>query len=305
MGGAVTAIEDDVGAISFNPATFSLSENNSKMFFSFHINPVLPVVANRQKEFFGLDRKKGFDRAINNLKYIVKSITFSVNALNIGFLFNEEKFLMKDSDQFFSGIEYQDNYYHSAIINVNLSSQVKIGVSGSIIRNREDHEIEEGGEVSYGILVKPNSKYQIGIMFIDFASRVKNFRRRFDRLADESLNAGLAFFPWSGFSFSLDVRNLTESSSGETFGLQEFHAGFESTRIKHLSIRGGYFREKLSGDNYSNTYSAGIGLIDFNRLRSTGTRYNHPVPLLSYTVLFEDRPDKLFKWHFLTISFRL
>jgi len=272
MGGAITAIEDDIGAISFNPATFSLSESNPNTFFSFHINPVLPIVAYRQQEFFDLDRKKGFEKAINNLKYFVKSVTFRVNAVNIGFVFNEEKFQTKDTGQFFSGIDFPDNNYHSAIVNVNLSSQVKIGVSGSIIRNSDSNGVEEGGEVSYGILVKPNSKYQIGIMFIDFANRVKNFRKKFDRLADESLNAGLAFFPWSGISLSLDVRNLTENSFEETFGLQEFHAGFESTRIKHLSIRGGFFREKLSGDNYSNIFSAGVGIIDLNRLRSSSTR---------------------------------
>ena len=305
MGGAVTAVEDDIGAISFNPATFSLSENNSKLFFSFHLNPILPIVASRQREFFGLDQGKGFDRVINTLKYLFKSITFRTNVFDIGFLFNEEMFLQKDTGRFFSGIEFFDNNYNSAVVNVRLSSQVNIGISGSIIRNRVDNKVEEGGEISYGILVKPNNKYQIGIMFIDFADRVKNFRRRFDRLADESLNAGLAFFPWRGFSFTFDVRNLTESSSEETFGLQEFHSGFEITRIKHLSVRGGYYREKLKGNNYSNIYSAGVGLIDLNRLRSTGTRYNHPVPFLSYTILFEYTPDKLFKWHFLTIGFRI
>jgi len=305
MGGAVTALEDDLGAISFNPATFNLAEKNSPLFFSFHINPVLPVIANRQEKYFGLDEKDGFDRAINNIQYLFKAITFKVNALSIGVLLNEEKYIKKSSNQFFDSAGFQDNRFHSAVVNIRLSSQVNIGISGSIIKSAENNTAEKGGEVSYGILVKPNNKYQIGIMFIDFANRVRNFRKRFDRLADESLNAGLAFFPWNGISFTLDVRNLTEDRSAETFGLQEFHAGFEAAGLKHISVRGGFYREKQENSKYSNVYSAGIGLIDMNRLRSVNTRYYHPDLLLSYTILLQDISGKLSKWHFLTMSFRI
>lgn len=305
LGGAVTALEDDIGAISYNPATFSLTENPAGMRFSVHLNPVLPAVTFRQKELFDLNDKDNFESIIGGIKYLFKAFTLSTRIFNFGILLNEEKFLQKGGEKFFDGTEFLDNRYHTAVLNVKLSSQVSFGVSGSLIRDADASGVNTGSEVRYGILVKPSGWYQIGIMFVDFANKVKNSRRRFDRLADESLNAGLVFFPRKGFSLSFDVRNLTENGSAENFGLQEIHFGFEITRISHISLRGGYYREKRENNKFSNVFSAGFGLFDLNRFRSPNSRYNHPVPLISYSILFEKHNTNWIRWHFVTIGFRI
>lgn len=305
MGGAVTALEDDIGAISYNPGTFDLVADRSKMRLSVHLNPVMPLVSFSEPENFRNSGKIDINSMLWGLHYLVKSITFSASIFDFGILFNEEKFIKRNGEKFFNGDNFLDNVYHSAIANINLSSQVSIGVTGSLIRNTDTNGLEEGSGLSYGILVIPSNKYQVGITYFNFSNGIHDIRQRFDRIADESLNAGLAIFPWSNVTLSIDVRNLTESSKTENFGLQEFHFGLEMTQIRHIALRGGYYREKISTGKYSNIFSFGIGLVDINYFKSPETRYNHPTPLISYTLLLENTPISQYRWHFFTIGFRI
>ena len=305
MGGAVTALEDDIGAISYNPGTFDLVADRSKMRLSAHLNPVMPLISFSETENFRGNGKVGINSILWSLHYLIKAVTFSASIFDIGILFNEEKFFKRDGGKVFNGNNFLDNVYHSAIANINLSSQVSIGVAGSFIRNTDTDGLEEGSGLSYGVLVIPSNKYQVGITYFNFSNGIHDIRRRFDRIADESLNAGIAFFPWSDVTLSIDVRNLTESSKPEKFGLQEFHLGFETTQIKHIALRGGYYREKISKGEYSHIFSAGIGLIDINYFKSPETQYNHPTPLISYTLLLENTPLSNYRWHFFTIGFRI
>ncbi|MFC1513899.1 hypothetical protein ACFL5P_02705 [candidate division KSB1 bacterium] len=305
MGGAFTAVEDDLCAVSFNPGTFSLIDDNPDMRLMVHFNPVMPAVSLNQRDKFRYVEEGGMKAALGSIHYMVKSIMFSAKIVNIGILFNEEGFNKSRTSKIFDGTGFRNNLYHTAVLSINLSSQIRLGVTGSIIRSVENDIVQEGKGLSYGVLVKPNSRYQVGISYFDFSNELPNFRRPFDRIADESLNAGLAFFPWEDVIISVDVRNLTESSERENFALQEFHFGFESNRLSHFSFRGGYYREKFADKQYSNIFSAGIGLLDLNRFNSIQKQYNHNTPLINYTILFENTPLVNSKLHLLTIGFRL
>jgi len=307
MGGAFTAIEGDIGALSFNPGSYYLFRDRSKFRLAVVINPILPSVSNSQSEYFTDNRDDAIESLFDVLRYTVKSIGISYDILDIGVLFNEELFLRKKGGQIFNGKGFTNNYYHSIIANIKLSSQVSFGVSGIFIKNTHEEKIQKGSGFSYGILIKPSEFYQVGITYIDYSDKIKNFRKLFDRFADESLNAGIAFLPWKSLRFCLDVRNLTENDKPENFGLQELHYGVEFARIPHVVLRCGYYREKETDTEnnrsyYNHIYSLGIGLIDINRLKSLERKFNHETPLVSYAVIYEKTPFENVRWHMLKIG---
>ena len=123
MGGAVTALEDDIGAISYNPGAFDLNVDRTKMRLSVHLNPVMPLVSFSQPENFRGNGKVGINSMLWGLHYLIKSITFSASIFDFGVLFNEEKFIKKNGGKVFNGDNFLDNVYHSAIANVNLSKR--------------------------------------------------------------------------------------------------------------------------------------------------------------------------------------
>jgi hypothetical protein len=305
MGGATTAVEDDIGAISFNPGAFDLLADRSQTRLMVYFNPVLPIVSYEQPAQFLLSGGSDFKRYFGGIPYLFKAATLSTGAFDFGILLDEEQYLTRSSKKFFNGEAFINNWYHSAVVRVRLSSQVSFGITGCLLKTEENSTVTSGTGWSYGILVKPSSMYQIGIMYFDVTNSLHNVRRRFDRLSDESLNTGFAFFPVEKFTIAVDVRNLTESSKAEKFGLQELHMGFESTYIKHMTIRGGFYREKSENGTYTSVFSTGVGLIDINSFKSVETQYNHMTPLITYTILFENTPVNRYRWHFLAICFRI
>jgi len=305
MGGAFTAIEDDACAISYNPGAFSLFSDRRRARFTLMLNPVLPLVSLHQTKYFFDNRNEGAKSIFGSLEYLIKFVGVSYDMLNLGIVFNEERFMRKGGGAFFDGDGFIDNKYTAAVASIQLSNQVSIGVSGSLISSSENAERENGSEFSYGILIRPNSWYQVGITYCNLSDNAYNSRKRFDRIADESLNAGVAFIPARDVILSFDARNLTETDKPNNFGLQEIHLGFEVARLRHYAFRGGFYREKISGGRYSYLYSMGFGLIDLNRLKALENRFDHKTPIIQYTLVLEDTPYDLFRWHMLTFMFRI
>jgi len=301
MGGAFISVGDNFGAMAYNPGAFSLFSDRSRIRVTAAFNPVLPVTRYREQEKFNEDDEKDINSLLAALGYSLKSLGISYKMLDIGILLNEEKFLSKSRGRVFDAEGFTDNYFHTAVASLKLSSQVSLGLSGSFIRNSQDGVVEEGYGFSYGILVRPSFYYQIGITYIDYQDRIKDYRKRFERFADESLNIGISLMPAEKIRFCVDIRNLTESDKPDNFGLQEFHFGFETTAIPHFALRGGYYREK-NGGRASHVYSCGIGLIDLNRLRPRDRKLDHESHMLSYALLFENTPGGHYRWHMLTFG---
>ncbi|MFC1564510.1 hypothetical protein ACFL6G_06205 [candidate division KSB1 bacterium] len=319
MGGAFTAIEDDLNAISYNPATFTLFQVSDVRRFSVFVNPVLPVVAFRQADRFDLN--KSTNNTMNGLRYLIKGFTFSTSFMDAGILLNEEKYIVRDTDYFFDGKDMNNNVFHSMVVNFKLSSQANFGVSGSYVLSEEGENVKKTTAISYGLLIRPSLKYQVGITFFDMSNEIKSLRRKFERFADESLNIGLAIFPFEGGVISVDARNVTESEEEKNFALQEFHFGAEFSKIKHISLRAGFYREEFTlqdnlefqeiskydfgGQEFSKVFSFGVGIIDLNLFRSYSNRLSHSTPLISYAMILKDTPLGRVNWHFLSLNIRI
>lgn len=321
LGGAVVAVRGNIDVSAFNPATFMLSRVRPISKISLTFNPILPISIYSNPKRFSIEGDSN-KKLAESAKYIVKAMTYSNKYLDIGLILNEEKIIHKNSEEFFNGEGFLDNNFHTLVASFEFSSQVRLGVS--IISYKQPDSlgvVNRDLGLSYGLFIKPSEKYQIGLTFFDMTSGYENARRKFDRIADESLNIGIAYFPIKDFMISIDVRNLTDSNKDNNFALQEFHYGFEFSKYSHFIIRSGFYREKfLKNDNYefgltdtsafsdtkySNIFSIGISLIDTNRWRSISNKYVSPTSLISYTFLYKDTPVGKVKWSFLTINFQL
>ncbi len=303
MGGAFTAVQDDYAALFYNPGSFSLFRDRENFNFTGSLNPILPVTASNQEEYFGYSRETNTKNVFGALQYLVKSLSFSYKMIDFGITLNDEIFLNKNDKRFFSGEGFEGNLFHSAVLCFRLSTQVSIGVSGTYIRSQIDDEVNEGHGFSYGLFLKPNNWYQVGVTYIDYSDGSPHFRKAFERFADESLNVGVAVRPWKDLMFCVDIRNLTENDKPENFGLQEFHLGLEYSPVSHLALRGGYYFEKESGHTIHN-YSIGTGLFDFNRFRHIDRKFLHATPVISYTLLFRNAPLVRERWHMLSFDLK-
>jgi hypothetical protein len=118
-------------------------------------------------------------------------------------------------------------------------------------------------------------------------------------LRDESVNAGISFYPDGSTIVAMDLRN----ASGENkIGWNRFRFGFERTFWECLSLRLGYFQ---AGLKEKDVYSFGLGLFGGD-IGDLGTPHCHLSGCLAnYTLLVEEGDEDRRFWHLLYLKFCL
>jgi len=303
MGGAFTAIEDDMAAIPFNPAAYSLYGERHRHRFTFFFNPISPIVAGIDNRSLYSGKGSKADDVLLSLGLLLKSISFSLSSLEIGLLLGEESLYPHNAfkrDQIYSVDGFRQNHSHSLIGRLKLAEQVSIGASASLMSASETSAQERTQDVgiSYGILLQPESGLRIGVFLADLPDSLDDKRLPVERIVDESLNVGVSYEFLRGSTLSLDVRNLGEERQE---AVREFHAGFEQVLLSHVALRAGWFR-KSEG---THVYSWGLGIFDNNMLHSHERTFSHPNFALNYAFVYDSDEAEDAMLHLLSLYLRL
>jgi len=305
MGGAFTAIEDDIAAIAYNPAALSLYKVEKPARFTFFLNPVSPVLAALNKDDLYTGEGSTVDDALLTLGLLVKAATFSLGALHLAVVLGEEGLnlpvtVMRDEPVQLSG--FRQNHTHSFAGKVNLGGRVYLGGAANLFyESRPDSPLQRhsGWGISYGVILKAEKGLMFGVSYVNMPDSLQSFRIPFERLVDEAVNVGISYRLFKGTLLSLDVRNLGEE---QNMAVREFHFGVEQVFLSHVALRAGFYR--LDSDR--NVFSAGIGLFDGNSVFRRDNHFMHNNFWLNYAFVYESADVAGDSYaHFLSLNFRI
>lgn len=302
MGGAYTAVDDDLAALGYNPAAYFVNSDKDMQRVTFFFNPVSPLIGGiKNSDIFQGEGSK-FDDILLSLGLLMKSVSISIESLQIGLLLGEQAINLPAeiaTNNLFSVDGFRQNHYHSLITRWRLADKVSLGGMASLIVMSDPSDpLKRQSKlgISYGILLRPRENLNVGVSFFNFPDTLKQFRLPLERMVDESVNIGISYLLPTGSRFSVDLRDLGEESD-DVF--REFHFGFEQTLVSQLALRVGFFRKRREG----NVFSFGVGLFNGARLFNNSlNKYDNF--MLNYAFVYEEDAVVDKKWHFLTISFR-
>ena len=302
MGGAYTSIEDDIVSANYNPATLSLYKFDKDYRFTVYLNPIAPTTIYYERFKNNTQNHESNEDVFKTAALLMKSLVFTGRFIDVAMIFNQQildNSYLIDQKKFFQNCDLWENSYHTLVTRIKLADRVSIGASGSFYIKNIDHEVKRGWGFSYGILMKPAARMNVGLAFMDYPDDMPDIRLPLERMVDQTMNIGVSYKPTSSTTLSLDIRNLTED---DRKGVREAHLGFEQNLFSLLAIRGGYFKERFAE---SQAFSAGIGLIDSNLLFTDDNQFNHSQFILNYSFVYFKNKQQIFNWHVLSLQIRI
>lgn len=301
MGSAFTSIDDDLEAVTFNPATFTLYKNKKNFRVTFFFNPVSSLVAFHEysHNFHQKINKTDF---INASGLLIKAVIISSRFIDTGIIFGEESLTNVYNQHSSKWFELNDSWNNSAntfATCFKLAERVSIGVSGTLYYRRSNNILKRGIGFSYGILLKPNDDLNVGLAYMDLPKNMSDFRLPLERIVDETMNIGISYRPTSSTIFSIDIRNLTEEKKEN---VRELHIGLEQSIFSIAALRIGYFKERFTPHN---NYSIGVGILDSNLLFKEKNQFNHHDFIINYSFVYQETKDRFLRWHFFSLLLRI
>jgi len=293
FGGAYLSIKDNIFALDYNPASFSVSPVNRDFNFLIFFNPsAIPVITSNFNKFNKLNIPIGL---------LVHGIGIFYKKVNIGILIGEETItnISRLNNRKMTDLcNYSSNMKSSLCVSLELAPRVSIGIAGDCYYHKIDNKnvIEFG--YRYGIWIKTLKEICLGFSFIDLPQKFSKDRIELDRFDDETLNIGFSYSPWNFIQFALDIRNVSENKKNAT---GEPHLGINLIPWKHLSLQGGFFRE----NNNMDVISFGFGLVNEKFILSEEKRFQHNEFILNAAVVWKKGPIITDRWFMLSSVIRI
>jgi len=292
MGGAFISVRGHLGALSWNPAAFVLSDKELTHRIRIHLNPIITSA-------LLYDEHRDVGDILAALGTAVRAITYSHRWAEIGLLLWEEPLLdplNAPNGRFFRSDRILEHHWHTLGLRIRLAPTVSLGCSGNLykIQDRDGHSTLAGG-ANYGVLLRPVSRMEVGLAYFDFPSGLEDLRLDLEGLRDESINGSVSLHPDASTIVAVDLRDAAE---GDKIGWDKFRFGIERTFRDLVALRFGYFQSR-QGQN--DVYSFGLAL----QRRDSGNSGLSPLGLknisASYTLLMEEGTDARMRWHLLSL----
>ena len=299
LAGAFTAVVDGLSSVIYNPATLQLIDSNKKGGVSVFINPV--GIAAGISNSGGFSDSTGTFNGLAATGLFIKSIALSYSAFEVALILTEQLPLTDNANKtaFFNSDGILDAYSDVLATRIKLAEQISLGASLSIHTINAMHQKKHYFGGSYGILIKPNPTFNIGLVYYDIPEFIASTKGKYERFIDETTNLGISWQPHHSTLLSLDIRNVSEENRELS---REIHIGTELVPFKHIAIRGGYFKNK---NDQKNVFSGGVGLINSSILnRSQQAKYSKDW-IVNYSYVYSNSDNLSEIRHYLSILIRL
>lgn len=295
MGGAYTAVSDQLGSLAFNPAGFTHHSPERAVDVRLVINPLGPL------SIAATDRSAVREDWCLPALELFQGISGVIGRVSFGVVFWEESLNNLDSHRrsaIFDGSRIMHEGSSSAGISLALAPKVSVGVSGILFRKEQEKKVVSGIGYQYGIHIAVKEYMDVGISFNNFPNRFSEQRLRIERLSDEALNIGIDFHPWHYLRLCADIRNVSDEGQAT---VREPHIGLEITPLSKASFRGGYYLE----DNVRPCFSLGIGLNRGKTPKSASLLYLIDAVTIDAALLFKKERETIDRWFVLTANLML
>jgi hypothetical protein len=308
MGGAFTAVNDDLAALLYNPASFTLYQDYRARRFTVFLNPVAPIVALQKPEALFGRAYYTWEEAAAVAAMLVKGMTLSLGAFEFGALFGEQSPQPEhfSAPRVFNANDYLDNQYNILAMRMRVAERVSLGGSlGLYYRSDAERGRRWGVGTSYGVQVRPSRRVAVGVSYITFPQMAPDYREAVERIVDGGVNLGVSVHSKFGTIIAVDFRNLGYENAATSELMRETHLGVEQVLLSHLALRAGAFRKRY--ENAENRYvlSAGVGLADANGFWTPKRRFSHANWIFNYGVVTETLAGQRRFYHALSMIFRL
>jgi hypothetical protein len=292
MGGAFISVRDDLAALNWNPASFSLFDKEVTHQLTIYFNPIVTSTLLYEDH-------RDIGDVIAGLGTIVKAVTYSHHWAELGLLLWEEPFhdtKMPSDGRLFRADRILEHNSHSLGARIRLAPSVSLGAAGNLYQIQDDkgHSSLAGG-VNYGVLLKPTRGLEIGLAYFDYPSFITELRQDMEGLQDESVNGGISFHPDESTIMALDLRNTTE---GDKIGWDKFRFGLEHTFLHRLALRLGYFQ---SHQGQNDVYSFGMGWRQKKQAGESLLLAWFKGCSANYALLVEEGKQSHYHWHLFSL----
>lgn len=291
LGGAFVAMQNEWAALYYNPAGYHVSRTDPDKRFAVALNPLGLI--------FSFTERGTYSRGSVPVGWIINALGVRRGMVSVGILTGEESLANSERlrrSRFFDGADYQNNRNGAIGLAIEFAPRVRFGVAGDLF-------VREGGlpklkfGYRYGLIVKPRSNLDVGLCYVDFAEENAEDRMTLERLADGTLNIGVAYAPHPRLKLFTDIRNV----SGEVkTALLEPHFGLEVQAISCFAFQLGYYRARGGGER---SMSFGAGCRDILNELFPGLPRSAARLDFDFAAVWQRRPEDVHRWFFL--GFRL
>lgn len=265
MGGAFTAIEDEIAGVTWNPAGLLPPECREGNNFRIHVNILgAAVIAQEIGLLTGVETEPyaslpGLEKLGIAIGSLIKSATYRRGGLSVGFVLLEERLgaeQLSGSSGLADAGNLLDAYYSSVAAAFRLDPRVSLGLTVTVFAGWDEAGNREYGlGRTYGATLKPNDRLTASFTFYDCDNEFADYRIDVEGLAPRTVNGGIVFQATDALRLSFDLRDLAEEHAVTAL---EPHAGAEWTVWRQLSLRLGAYRE---GSSDSDVLTMGLGAI--------------------------------------------
>ena len=289
---APATLKGYVAESPLNPAGFSLFSDAYQPRFEFFFNPMGAFIAAK-----GLQEGPEADGVLNSqdvllpLLILVKGFSVSYSAFNAGIVLGEQLQSDVAGKTNFEYFPLFDDYYNRLFLQFELHEKIALGFSAELFSKK--YKVESVG-ISYGVMIKPG-KMSVGVFYYMLPERNQYDFLPIDRVAEETVNAGLSWEPTKIFKCFVDLRNVSEENSP---AFLEPHLGIETTPWIHTSLRAGFYKE----EGVDNAFMLGLGFCNLNYFRDLDDRSRQKEYLFDYDLSL--MPNNL-TMHALSMHLRL
>ncbi len=303
LAGAMVSLEDDLGAINFNPANFSLYREYKSFRLTFFLSPLAPYILAKQRDlFFGYSPDKRASQAATVLS-LFKAINITIKSLDIGFQFGEPRILDLSRYQdrpFLHAVDVYQNQYQSVFFRWRLAQQVAVGSSLHLMyyvnpEGRRKWTIA----ATYGVTMQPHRRIRFGVNLHTFPNEISTYRNRLENIVDEAINLGLSYLtPWQS-SISINVRNVGMSTEGPR---EQYLAAVEQEIFHQVALRGGV-QYNIEENHF--VYTMGVGLLNLNMFFGESGKFKNSNYALNYALIIDRRSEVVYYIHAFSFFLRL
>jgi hypothetical protein len=304
MGSAYHSLVDDFSAGLYNPGAFKLNSTREEHSYRFFFNPVAAVTAfyeySKYNRDYEKDDKLTMTEGLAAASLLIKGAVMTTHYVDIGCNLGEE-IIMSDSlfsrkGCFFSDEGLTNGSFNSAFVSVKIDPSISLGISGTLYKSRTSGKSTYKGGYALGILLNPNPKLSVGIVYNEIPREFSRGRFNPESIEAETVTSGISYYLDENMVISVDLRNLNKEDKLAT---REIHTGFERRFFERIALRAGYYRKKMTQDD---VYSFGIGILPaVNKISKylNSTRND----LFSYTTIIEENGIK-YNWHIFSLLIR-
>lgn len=305
MGGAYTSLTDDFSAGFYNPGAFRVNKTRNERSYRLFFNPLGMGTGlfdySRHDRLMERDDKLTAAEGLEAMSLLFRGAVMTTPLLDAGISLGEEVFAGSademETSRFFSMREQSRGAMYAAFANVKIASTVSLGLTATVYRTHtDDKKTETGRGYTFGVLLNPNPKLNVGIAYHEIPDEMPDARFQLESIDNGTVTGGISYYPDDNTTFSIDIRNLNKD---DLRAIREIHTGFERVMFGRIALRAGYFRKKETSHD---VFSAGIGLLPVWE-RITKFRNSSRNDLITYTWLIEEN-GKQNQWHLFSLMFR-